>query len=72
MATPHVAGSIALMYSGASTKLINEYYASPAATALKFKGLLLTNAKKTSDFAALVSSGGRLDLLSAMKAVEGY
>ncbi len=70
--TPHVAGGIALMYSAASSTLINEYYKNPKATALVFKNLLLQSTDKTSDFSQLVSSGGRLNLYKAVQAAQAY
>ncbi len=73
MATPHVAGTIALMFSAACSDFIKSYKKNPAAMSLLLKDSLLNavdvipsmNNGKT-------LSGGRLNLFKSVRAVQHY
>ncbi|HCA83209.1 MAG TPA: hypothetical protein DEP18_05430 [Flavobacteriales bacterium] len=73
MATPHVAGTIALMWSVACTQLITDYKNDPDALALQMKSYLL-NDGVDSVFALqnITVTGGRLNLYKALLAVQEY
>jgi serine protease len=62
MATPHVAGAVALAYSAASADLRALMLTDRAAAALEIKQLLLDTAHPLSDLRGRTVSGGRLDL----------
>lgn len=70
MATPHVAGAIALMYSATSQDFATETFATPGEQALKIKELLLSTTKPIEDLEGRTVSGGRLDLLKAVEAAR--
>ncbi len=72
MATPHVAGAIALMLSVACPDLINQYKADPAGFALTLKDSLLNAVDTISSLMGITVSGGRLNLYKAVKATASY
>lgn len=72
MATPHVAGSIGLMYSAACSKFITDYKASPGALALQMRTYLLTGVDPITALATNTSSGGRLNVHKAVQNVQTY
>jgi serine protease len=72
MASPHVAGAIALMLSVACPDLINQYKTDPAGFALILKDSLLNTVDTISSLMGLTVSGGRLNLYKAVKAVASY
>jgi len=72
MATPHVAGTIALMYSAACELLINDYKASPAALSLIMKQYLYSGADQIPAFDGLVNSQRRLNANGAVQQVLSY
>jgi subtilisin family serine protease len=72
MATPHVAGVIALMYSAANTALIQQYKANPAATALLFKQWLLDGTDSIPSLQNITVSGGRLNAHKSLLLVQGF
>jgi PKD repeat protein len=72
MATPYVAGSIALMYSAACELLINDYHASPASIALIMKQYLYTGAEQIPSLDGLVNSQRRLNVNGAIQQVLTY
>lgn len=72
MSTPHVAGSIALMYAAACELLINDYHANPAGIALIMKQYLLAGAEQIAAFDGLVNSQRRLNVNGAVQQVLTY
>jgi len=72
MATPHVAGAVALMWAAACNKMINDYKADPAGIALIIKNDMLMSVDSISDLSGNTVSGGRLNLYKSLLAVQGY
>lgn len=72
MATPHVAGTVALMLAGASENLLSEYDKNPGAGALILKELLLSSVAKERTLQDRVLTGGRLNLRAAVEAANRY
>jgi PKD repeat protein len=72
MATPHVAGTIALMYSGACSQLISDYKQNPSAIALQMKNYLLTGVDSIASMQGITSSNGRLNAHKALLKVQTY
>ena len=66
-ATPHVAGSIALLYSALGTPLLRDAKSHPAETALLIKEAILQSVDPITSLEGRASSGGRLNLFSAFK-----
>mgnify|MGYP003827532425 CR=1 FL=1 len=69
MATPNVAGAVALMISAANPGLLQAYRTNPAATALQFKQFLLEATDPISALAGQTVTGGRLNVYNAVLAV---
>ena len=73
MATPQVAGAIALMYSNACDLFFSEYNYDDAAIALKMKELILeSGVDSLADLQGKTVSGGRLNINKAVNAVNEY
>ncbi len=72
MATPHVAGAVALMWAVACTQLVDEYRLDPAATALVMKQLLLESVDTLPTLTGVTVSNGRLNLYKSLLAVQNY
>lgn len=72
MATPHVAGAIALMYSAACPAFINQYKNNPDSMALVVRELMLNNVDVNSSLQNITSSGGRLNLHKSVLAIQQY
>jgi len=72
MATPHVAGAIALMISAGNTTFINAYKQSPAIVALIIKEQLLLGVDSINSLDAITVSGGRLNLFKAVNRIKNY
>ncbi|MCX7744876.1 MAG: S8 family serine peptidase [Flavobacteriales bacterium] len=72
MATPHVAGVIALMYSGACSQLISDYKQNPSAIALQMKNYLLTGVDSIPSMQGITTSNGRLNAYKALLKVQSY
>jgi subtilisin family serine protease len=69
-ATPHVAGSIALLYSISDTAFCNAAKRNPSQTALFVKDLILENVDKTDALKTQTLSGGRLNVWRAFDALR--
>ena len=69
MATPHVAGTIALLYSAACTRLLDAYEADPSAIALRMKDYLLQGVTIVADLSDRTLSGGRLNINQSLMAM---
>ncbi|MEZ4827479.1 MAG: GEVED domain-containing protein [Bacteroidia bacterium] len=65
-ASPHVAGTLALMASYACPGLMVLYKNDPATAALKFKNFLLNSVDTLSSLQGLVATGGRLNAFHAL------
>jgi len=75
MATPHVAGTIALMYSTPCAQFITNYKADPAGVALIVKDSMLGAVDQISDLSAAnyaTVSQGRLNAYKSVKAMQNY
>ena len=72
MASPHVAGAVALMWAAACTEMVDNYRTDPAATALVMKQLLLEGVDTIPALTGLTVSNGRLNLYKALLAVQNY
>ncbi|MCF7798130.1 MAG: S8 family serine peptidase [Lentisphaeria bacterium] len=72
MATPHVAGAIALLHAAANSAFASFYETSPAAGALLLKEMLLENVDVIPALENITVSGGRLNLFRAAQAVHNY
>ncbi len=73
MASPHVAGAIALMYSVACPQFIADYKADPAGIALMVKDSLLGAVDLIPSMSGGITvTGGRLDLFKAVKSIQNY
>lgn len=72
MATPHIAGAVALMWAAACTQMVSAYKLSPATLALMMKDFLLNSAEQTSALTGITVSNGRLNLFAALQLVQQY
>ncbi len=66
MATPHVAGAVALMYSAACQNLMNKYENDPASFALQVKQIILNGTDPIPDLIGITVSGGRLNIYNSL------
>jgi hypothetical protein len=71
-ATPHVAGTIALMYAAACDKMLTQINASPGSAALLIKDLILSGVKSLPELQDRVGAGGRLDPVNSMNLLVDY
>lgn len=70
MATPHVAGAIALMYSAACESVFEEYDGDPSGLAMTMRNILLTDGVvPITSLDGITVTGGRLNLYNAVQAV---
>ncbi|HEY1038949.1 MAG TPA: S8 family serine peptidase [Bacteroidia bacterium] len=72
MASPHVAGSIALMYAAACDTFIYDYKLYPDSMAKLMKDFVLTTVDLKPGFDTLFASGGRLNVFNAINALQQY
>ena len=70
MATPHVTGAIALMFSAANSGLMQSYKLNPSAGALTFRNLLLAGVDPIPALNNITVTGGRLNLYNAVLSVS--
>ncbi len=70
MATPHVAGAIALMWSVACPRLLADYRENPPTTALLMKQLLLQGTDPIAALMGSTVSGGRLNVRNSVDLVR--
>ncbi len=71
-ACPHVAGSVALLYSLPCKDVADLMLSQPSAAALLMKEAILENAYPVSDLQDKTLTGGRLDVYESMKYLHGY
>ena len=72
MATPHVAGAMALMMSAAPSPLLALYKNNPAEYAQIFRQILLSSVDTLADLIDVTASGGRLNLHQAVLGVLDF
>ena len=72
MSTPHVAGTIALMYAAACDVLIDDYKTNPSDLALTMRDYLLNGADEVASFASQVNGSRRLNAHGALLQVQNY
>jgi hypothetical protein len=73
MATPHVAGTVALMFSAACSDFIKSYKKDPAGMALLIKDSLLNAVDVIPSLNnGMTVSGGRLNLFKSVRAIKHY
>ena len=72
MATPHVAGTVALMYAAACPELIYYYKNYPDIIALQMKDYMLDSVDVLTALQGLTVTGGRLNAYKALQAVQTY
>lgn len=72
MATPHVAGTIALMFSVACNQFISDYKADPATMALVVKDSILNAVDPISALSGITVTGGRLNLYKSVRSIQNY
>jgi len=67
MATPHVAGAVAMMYAVASEEFLNEYNENPELKCLEIKQYILDGVDWLPELDSLTVSGGRLNLYNSLE-----
>lgn len=72
MATPHVAGAIALMYSVPNQQFITNYKLDPTAMALVVRDSLLNSVDPIAALNGITVTGGRLNLFKAVNSMRNY
>lgn len=72
MATPHIAGTVALMYAAACSQLITDYKAHPDSIALVMRDYMMHNVDSIAALSGLCTSEGRLNLFKTLQAVQAY
>src|SRR5258707_12666552 len=72
MATPHVAGAVALMWAAACTSLVDLYRTNHASVALVMKQILLQSVDTIPDLTNKTVSNGRLNLYKCLLGVQNY
>ncbi|MBI3511897.1 MAG: S8 family peptidase [Bacteroidetes bacterium] len=72
MASPHVAGAVALLYAGACNQYITDYKANPSAMAVTTRNYLLNSADHVPSMNGMCTSNGRLNIYNALLAVQSY
>jgi hypothetical protein len=72
LATPQVAGAVALMYMAASDELMQLIRVNPSSGALAIREILLSTAEENNTLINKVASGGRLDLGTAVRAAHKF
>jgi subtilisin family serine protease len=70
MATPHVAGAIALMYAAATPQVIQAYKNNPDSIALIFKDKLLQGVDPKPSLQGKTVSGGRLNVYNSVVLIQ--
>ncbi len=71
MASPHVAGGVALMFAAADEAFIHTYFERPGEMAVFMKKLLLDGVDTLNGFDTLCVSGGRLNVDGAVRRMVG-
>jgi subtilisin family serine protease len=72
MATPHVAGAIALMHNAVCTNVYDSYAGKEDSLALWFKEVLLATVENTNSLSNTTVSGGRMNLHRALDSLTNF
>jgi len=72
MATPHVAGAVALLHSVAGPAFYNQYVTNPAAAALVLKAALLQGVDPLPSLKGITVSGGRLNVTKSAQLLMSF
>ena len=72
MATPHVAGAVALMISAACPTLLQAYKENPDSMALVFKDFMLNHVDPNTSLQNKTVSGGRLNIYNSLAAITDF
>lgn len=72
ISTPHVAGTIALMYAVACTQLMIDYKNDPSGIALMIKDSLLGAVDPIVALSGITVTGGRLNLYKSLKSIQNH
>jgi subtilisin family serine protease len=72
MATPQVAGAIALLHSAANRRFAEYYLASPKQASLALKKILLESVDTVDDLKGKTVSGGRLNVFKAAMKISNF
>ncbi len=72
MASPHIAGAVALMYAAGCSQLITDYKNYPDSIAILMRNYLLSSADPNVSLNGLCTSNGRLNIYNALMAVQTY
>ncbi len=72
MSSPHVAGSVALMYAAACDTFMMDYKLYPDSISLLMRDFLVNSVDLKPGFDTLFSSGGRLNVFNGVQAVQQY
>ena len=72
MASPQVAGAVAVMHSRACPAFYAQYFADPAAGALQLRQFLLDGVDSLGSLTGLVATSGRLNLLGALLETDAF
>lgn len=71
MATPHVAGAVAMMFSAATEEFLLEYEDDPALKCLEIKQYILDGVDILPDLDGVTVSGGRLNMYNSLDLMLG-
>jgi subtilisin family serine protease len=72
MATPNVAGAVALLFGAANSSLIQSYKNNPGPMALLFKEWILDGTDPISSLQGITVTGGRLNVYNSLLLVKAY
>ena len=72
MATPHVAGTIGLMFAAACPQFIQDYKMNPGSLALIMRDYLLNAVDTLGTLTNLCATGGRLNAFNSLQNVQSY
>ena len=70
MATPHVAGAIALIHAAANQNFTQKYYTQPAQAALALKQAMLASVDPVPSLKGVTVSGGKLNVSKAVEVLN--